>query len=736
MGCLVSKHLTAGDHHNNKSSSHDDGHPEQSPHNDGSMPHRPSARRPSVQYNRAIDRVYESNASQTITIGETLTVTYAFVSQRGRYPDEPFKANQDALCVHPVLTSPERGDALFCVMDGHGKDGDGCARFCQDHLPESIRTAISQATDDNPNTIIPKDQLLKALTEAHVQTNQALHAETTIDDSLSGTTAVSLYFHGKHNRLTVTNVGDSRAVLGSRPVAVDASASGRKLKALPLSRDQTPYRRDEKARIQETGARVLSLDQLEGLEPIPDPNATGTELVLGDQLDEGGDPPRVWHPTQEYPGTAFTRSIGDALAEELGVYAEPEMLTRQMQPTDAILVIASDGVYEFLTNQSVIDICAKFTDPLEACRAVVAEAYELWLQYELRTDDITIICMFIDQVEKPKVKAAAPQRTLQHQNSNDNLVVVGEEELKPVRKNMSKEKQKEIEKLQAQSSAAASTPDEPVDLTQLATPKTASEKAAIADAIKASVMFRNISETQRELVYSCMESIPVSAGTWVIRQGEVGDRFYIVDDGTFEVRILPDGEDDVNNTGGNIVHHYHGSRERHQHPSFGDLALMHSAPRSASIVAQTHGHLWALHRAAFRQILMAGDGDRSDAERVLRNKVLAHVPGPQPLGLAVSTAVACLEPVTISAGQNVVFQGQKADAVYILRSGSAYSTAVTSDGATERCQLKAKSVIGTFTEQVHPATVMTMQECKCWKLTLEGLAAAGLDTKGWIAPSK
>ena len=79
------------------------------------------------------------------------------------------------------------------------------------------------------------------------------------------------------------------------------------------------------------------------------------------------------------------------------MYAEPEMVTRELSPDDKIIVLASDGVFEFLTNQSVIDLCCKFNDPLAACRAVVAESYELWLQYELRTDDITMICMFIEE---------------------------------------------------------------------------------------------------------------------------------------------------------------------------------------------------------------------------------------------------------------------------------------------------------------------------------------------------
>jgi len=51
-------------------------------------------------------------------------------------------------------------------------------------------------------------------------------------------------------------------------------------------------------------------------------------LSSGEDIDEGGDPPRVWSAKGDYPGTAFTRSIGDRIAEECGVNAEPEILER------------------------------------------------------------------------------------------------------------------------------------------------------------------------------------------------------------------------------------------------------------------------------------------------------------------------------------------------------------------------------------------------------------------------
>jgi hypothetical protein len=51
-------------------------------------------------------------------------------------------------------------------------------------------------------------------------------------------------------------------------------------------------------------------------------------FVIGDAIDEDGDPPRVWSTAGNYPGTAFTRSFGDSVAESIGVFAEPEILTR------------------------------------------------------------------------------------------------------------------------------------------------------------------------------------------------------------------------------------------------------------------------------------------------------------------------------------------------------------------------------------------------------------------------
>ena len=132
------------------------------------------------------------------------------------------------------------------------------------------------------------------------------------------------------------------------------------------------------------GARVLTLDQMEGLKP------TNVDCWATEE-DDDGDPPRLWVPNGMFPGTAFTRSIGDAVAERIGVIAEPEVEVVTLTASSRFAVIASDGVFEFLSSQAVVDMIAPFKDPLEAALAVVQESYRLWLQYETRTDDITII---------------------------------------------------------------------------------------------------------------------------------------------------------------------------------------------------------------------------------------------------------------------------------------------------------------------------------------------------------
>jgi len=312
----------------------------------------------------------KTQPEHTIDLGSGFTFRWAAASQRGYYPSQADKANQDAFRVEEDMEGTHKH--WFGVYDGHGPVGEKCSRFACEHVAmEFCKQLRSGATKE------------QAMARSHTSVNRDL-AQSAIDDQQSGTTAVTAYFEGLD--LLVSNVGDSRVMLGS----VDGQG---KLVHKALSTDQTPYRRDERERVKKCGARVMTADQIDGVEPIHE----DWDCALGDEIDDGGDPPRIWAQDQEYPGTAFTRSIGDSLAESLGVVAEPELDHHKICKEDRVVIIASDGIFEFITTRGCLETALLYDKPLEACLALVGESYKLWIEREDRTDDITIIVGFVEQ---------------------------------------------------------------------------------------------------------------------------------------------------------------------------------------------------------------------------------------------------------------------------------------------------------------------------------------------------
>jgi MFS family permease len=108
-------------------------------------------------------------------------------------------------------------------------------------------------------------------------------------------------------------------------------------------------------------------------------------------------------------------------------------------------------------------------------------------------------------------------------------------------------------------------------------------------------LFAGVPPAALEATANRLIQVPVTAGEVVIRQGEPADRFFIIESGQFAVdqhdaatgetrRLRVMGPDDV----------------------FGELGLMHHAPRSATITAETDGHLLALEGTDFLELLNVG----------------------------------------------------------------------------------------------------------------------------------
>lgn len=100
-----------------------------------------------------------------------------------------------------------------------------------------------------------------------------------------------------------------------------------------LSRDHKPCVKEEADRIREKGGRI---------QPYTDENYE----FMG--------PPRVWLKEQDIPGLAMTRSFGDEVASSVGVNALPEITEWKLTPEDKFIILASDGVWEFIESEEVL----------------------------------------------------------------------------------------------------------------------------------------------------------------------------------------------------------------------------------------------------------------------------------------------------------------------------------------------------------------------------------------------
>ncbi|KAJ1278608.1 hypothetical protein BS78_04G091700 [Paspalum vaginatum] len=300
-------------------------------------------------------------------------------------------------------------DGVFCgVFDGHGRCGQLVSKLARDYLPFMIlshRNALllgsgaavddddavfsdaspSSSTDGSGVPSPSPAQLLEEWREACANAFEAMDKELKLqagmDCNFSGTTAVCAIKQGKD--LVVANLGDSRAVLATM------SETGY-LSAVQLTTDQKPSVPQEAERIKRCNGRVFALKD----EPS----------VL-----------RVWLPDEDCPGLAMARSLGDFRLKRHGVVSEPQVTHRRVAPGDLFIILATDGVWDVLSNEEVVSIVCATPRKQHASKAVAEAAAQRWrAKYPAsRVDDCSAVCLFLrDQdwgttVAAAKAKAAA-----------------------------------------------------------------------------------------------------------------------------------------------------------------------------------------------------------------------------------------------------------------------------------------------------------------------------------------
>ena len=146
------------------------------------------------------------------------------------------------------------------------------------------------------------------------------------------------------------------------------------LSAEGLTVDHKPDLLQEYSRITSAGGRVFSVRYADG--------------VVG--------PPRVWLGQANLPGLAMSRSIGDFVVHTAGVVSTPDISELELDgDADCMLIVATDGLWDQLTNAEAVDIAAGCAEPNLAVAALVEEARARWLRREKSVDDITVCVAYL-----------------------------------------------------------------------------------------------------------------------------------------------------------------------------------------------------------------------------------------------------------------------------------------------------------------------------------------------------
>ena len=303
-----------------------------------------------------------------------LVKNYNGVSRPGKDASGKTKTNQDSFVIKTNINKIKDFN-MFGVLDGHGPDGHFVSEFVSELIPSQIINHPEIKTLTNTEAIYKKlkEKKYKIINQAYVSTDKQLKTME-FDVSESGCTCCLIIHIGNH--IICANTGDSRAIL----VYDHANGINKKdvnyLDVIPLSIDFKPEIPEETQRIERAGGEVEQMK---------------------DEYGEGLGPYRVWAKGKDYPGLAMSRSIGDLKAKSIGVIPDPGIVEYNINNSSRYVIVCSDGVWEFLNNQTVMNIGKKFyleNNASAFCHELVSKAYNEWQENDSIVDDITAVIAF------------------------------------------------------------------------------------------------------------------------------------------------------------------------------------------------------------------------------------------------------------------------------------------------------------------------------------------------------
>lgn len=194
--------------------------------------------------------------------------------------------------------------------------------------------------------------------------------------------------------------------------------------------------------------------------------------------------------------------------------------------------------------------------------------------------------------------------------------------------------------------------------------KSEADKKQIADIIKSNeklqVLFGHLSDSALMDVVMAFYSMDMKSGVNVITQGDEGDRFYIVNEGSFDIFVAR--KDDAGNLGPPAKVLSVGPKA-----AFGELALMYNAPRAATVTCVSDkATVWALDGRDFQMLIM----NAQEAQIRMYEGWLQEVPLLKTLNhYELSQLSELLVMELFEDGEEIIKQGDEGDKFWILEEG-------------------------------------------------------------------
>lgn len=178
--------------------------------------------------------------------------------------------------------------------------------------------------------------------------------------------------------------------------------------------------------------------------------------------------------------------------------------------------------------------------------------------------------------------------------------------------------------------------------------------------VLASIIFmKHLTRKELKVLAAAMKRVDFEDKTTIVRQGDEGDKFFVVEEGTCDIEVK-----DV----GKVMEIPHHAEDGPPRRFFGELALLYDAPRAATVTSAGAVKAWSLDRATFKSILQDSDHKKI----ALYARFIQSVPAFRDLTVW-QTRVLCqsLTPIDYAQGDVVVSQGDEGNDFFIIESGTA-----------------------------------------------------------------